>query len=188
MSKNSQIEKRGDDRFAAIFDQVSDGIFVADSTTGKFIEINRPGCRMFGYSREEIIGADIGLLSSGIHPYTQAMAIEHNREAQARRNGGHIGEIEPFEWQAKTKDGKLFWVEMSLRPTEFSHAPATVAVVRDITERKPDRLYGRARPAHRTPEPAEVHRRARAADRAVEAQRPRLLRHVSRSRPLQGSQ
>jgi PAS domain S-box-containing protein len=136
MSKNSQIEKRGDDRFAAIFDQVSDGIFVADSTTGKFIEINRPGCRMFGYSREEIIGADIGLLSSGIHPYTQAMAIEHNREAQARRNGGHIGEIEPFEWQAKTKDGKLFWVEMSLRPTEFSHAPATVAVVRDITERK----------------------------------------------------
>jgi diguanylate cyclase (GGDEF)-like protein/PAS domain S-box-containing protein len=129
-------QERSDDRFAAIFDQVSDGIFVADSTTGKFIEVNRPGCRMFGYSREEIIGADIGLLSSGIHPYTLAMAIEHNREAQARRNGGHIGEIEPFEWQAKTKDGKLFWVEMSLRPTEFSHAPATVAVVRDITERK----------------------------------------------------
>lgn len=145
MSKLPQIEETGatiapadsnDDRFAAIFDEVSDGIFIADSTTGKFIEVNRSGCRMFGYSKAEIIGQNIAFLSSGIHPYTLEMAIEHNRKAQKRRREGHVGKIEPFEWQARTKDGRLFWVEMSLRPTEFAREPATVAVVRDITERK----------------------------------------------------
>lgn len=118
-----------DDRFQVIFDAVSDGIFISSPETGKFIEVNQPGCRLFGYDKAELIGGDIGTISSGIPPYTLDMAIENG--ARARR-----GENPIFEWQCRNKDDVLFWAEVSLRFAEFDHADAIIAVVRDITERK----------------------------------------------------
>ena len=97
--------------------------------TGRFIEVNQPGCHMFGYEKSELIGRDIGALSSGVHPYTQDIAIEWLRKAS-------LGQPQVFEWQCMKKDKGLFWVEVSIRFTEFEHSPAVVAIVRDITERK----------------------------------------------------
>jgi diguanylate cyclase (GGDEF)-like protein/PAS domain S-box-containing protein len=118
-----------DDRFRVIFDSVNDGIFISNAATGRFIEVNQPGSRMFGYNKAELIGRDIELLSSGIHPYTQDMAIEQCGKASS-------GGPQTFEWQCKTKDGVLFWSEISIRFLELGHTPAVVAIVRDITERK----------------------------------------------------
>ena len=42
--------------FRLFFDAVADVIFV--SATGRFIEINQPGCNMFGYTKSELIGRD----------------------------------------------------------------------------------------------------------------------------------
>ena len=119
----------GDSRFRMIFDAVKEGIFISDPATGRFIEINEPGCRMFGYERTELIGSNIVLLSSGVHPYTQDGAIEKLQKAS-------LEGPQTFEWHAKTKSGVLFWVEISLRYVEFGKIPATVAIVRDIDERK----------------------------------------------------
>ena len=44
--------------FRLFFDAVADGIFVSNPTTGRFIEINQPGCSMFGYTKSELIGRD----------------------------------------------------------------------------------------------------------------------------------
>ena len=60
-----------DDRFRIIFDAVADGIFISNQATGRFIEINQPGCSMFGYNKAELIDRDIETLSNGVHPYTQ---------------------------------------------------------------------------------------------------------------------
>jgi diguanylate cyclase (GGDEF)-like protein/PAS domain S-box-containing protein len=118
-----------DDRFRAIFDAVNDGIFISDPTTGRFIEVNQPACRMFGYTKSELIGQDVDTLSSGIHPHTRDMAIELNRKAS-------LGEPQIFEWQCKNKNGNLFWTEFSLRYTVFGYTPAMVGIVRDIAERR----------------------------------------------------
>ena len=118
-----------DNRFQTIFDAVNDGIFISDPATGRFIDINEPGCRMFGYSRADILGRGVNTLSSGIHPYTQDVAVELNEKAR-------LGEPQIFEWQCKTKVGVLFWTEISLSYVEFAHAPAIVAIIRDISERK----------------------------------------------------
>jgi PAS domain S-box-containing protein len=48
-----------DVRFRIIFDAVNDGIFISDPATGRFIEVNEPGCGMFGYTRAELIGCDV---------------------------------------------------------------------------------------------------------------------------------
>jgi diguanylate cyclase (GGDEF)-like protein/PAS domain S-box-containing protein len=118
-----------DDRFRIIFDEVAEGIFISDPATGRFTDVNQPGCRMFGYSKAELIGRDIETLSSGAHLYTQDMAIEWVGKAR-------LGEPQIFEWQCKTKDEVLFWAEISIRRTEFDHSPAIVAIVRNIAERK----------------------------------------------------
>ena len=118
-----------DDRFRVIFDAVNDGIFISNPATGRFIEVNQPGCDMFGYDKAELIGRDIEALSSGVHPYTQDMAIEWLRRAS-------LGQPQVLEWHCKKRDDVLFWVEISIRLTEFEHAPAVIAIVRDITQRK----------------------------------------------------
>ena len=118
-----------DDRFRIIFDSVNDGIFISDPVTGQFIDINLPGCKMFGYPKAELIGKGVDALSSGVHPHTQDVAIELNEKAR-------LGKPQIFEWTCKTKEGVLFPVEISLRYTELDHAPSIVAIIRDITERK----------------------------------------------------
>jgi diguanylate cyclase (GGDEF)-like protein/PAS domain S-box-containing protein len=118
-----------DVRFRIIFDAVNDGIFISDPATGRFIEVNEPGCGMFGYTRAELIGCDVVTLSSGVHPYTQERAIEQLQMAS-------LEGPQTFEWHGKTKNGVLFWVEISLRFAEFGRIPAVVAIVRDVDERK----------------------------------------------------
>jgi len=118
-----------DGRFRAIFNAVDDGIFISDPTTGRFTEINEQCCRMFGYPKSELIGRDVDTLSSGVHPYTRDMAIELNRKARS-------GEPQIFEWQCRTKQGVLFWTEISIRFTQFGDTPSMVGIVRDIAERK----------------------------------------------------
>jgi diguanylate cyclase (GGDEF)-like protein/PAS domain S-box-containing protein len=117
------------DRFQLIFDAVNDGIFIIDPATGRFTDINQPGCSMFGYDKAELIGCDIGTLSSGIHPYTLDMSFELSRKASSE--GPQI-----FDWQCKTKDGVLLWAEISVRYTEVGRVPIILAIARDVTERK----------------------------------------------------
>jgi diguanylate cyclase (GGDEF)-like protein len=40
------------------------------------------------------------------------------------------------EWHCKTKDGRLFWVEQSLRPANFGGQDVVLASVRDISDRR----------------------------------------------------
>jgi diguanylate cyclase (GGDEF)-like protein/PAS domain S-box-containing protein len=119
----------GDGRFRIIFDAVNDGIFILEPTRGQFIEVNEPGCRMFGYTRAEVIGNDIARISSGIRPYVQDQAIDllHRTATDGPQT---------FEWQGKTKNGILFWLEISLRFAEFGKIPVVVAIVRDVDARK----------------------------------------------------
>ena len=118
-----------DEAFRSIFDAVHDGIFISDPATGKFIEVNAPACKMFGYQRADLIGRDIAALSSGVAPYTREGAVENAKKAVT--GAGHV-----FEWHCKIKDGSLFWAEISIRYTEIDKMHVIVAIVRDITERK----------------------------------------------------
>jgi PAS domain S-box-containing protein len=122
-----------DDHFRMIFDSVNDGIFISDAVTGRFIEINKAGQAMFGYSLDELLGSDIGAVSSGVHPYTGQVA----REKRLKTAPG-ISRL--FEWHCRAKDGKLLWAEVSTRPVKIGDVACIISTVRDISERK--RLNG----------------------------------------------
>jgi diguanylate cyclase (GGDEF)-like protein/PAS domain S-box-containing protein len=123
--------RQSEQRLAAIFNSISDGIAVHDPQTGAFIDVNSRLCEMFGYPRDELMKRSLADLSSGIAPYgTDEM------EAFLRRASS--GEPLTVEWLAKAKDGHTFWVEISGRRAEYGAHDALLSVTRDITARRRD--------------------------------------------------
>ena len=94
------------DRYSTVFNSVNDGIFLSDLATGRFVEVNQAGRDMFGYTSGELVGATIDAVSSGLGPYTRDRAAKILLKLLA-------GIPQKFVWQAKRKDGDLFWVDVS---------------------------------------------------------------------------
>ncbi len=115
--------------YRAIFDTANDAIFVHDIDTGAILDVNQKMCEMYGYTREEVLRLTVEDLSAAKPPYTQKNALRKIRKA------AH-GEPQLFEWTAKSKSGRLFWVEVSLKRTIIQGNDRLLAIVRDITERK----------------------------------------------------
>ncbi len=87
------------------FDRAADGILVLDG--GRVIAANEAACHMLGYDRDELIGCPLDALSADDPIYTQQRAAEwlaHSGPATSR----------VFEWHYKGKNGRLYWVELSL--------------------------------------------------------------------------
>jgi PAS domain S-box-containing protein len=119
-----------DDRFRVIFDAINDGIFLVDPNTGEITEVNRRGSEMFGYDQLELLGCSVRILSSGVEPYTQAQAMERfARDASD-------GKPQVFEWQGRTKQGAVFWIELAISSTKIGQIPIIITLVRDIDARK----------------------------------------------------
>ena len=115
--------------YRAIFGAANDAIFVHDAATGAFLDANPKAAEMYGYTVEEIRALDVGALSAGFPPYTQAQAAVWVGKA-AR------GEPQLFEWLAKHRTGRRFWVEVNLKRATISGQERLLAVVRDISDRK----------------------------------------------------
>jgi PAS domain S-box-containing protein len=120
---------RSEDRFRSIFGAVSEGIFIV-SPAGSFTEVNDAGCRMLGYTSDELIGGDIQMISSGVPPYTQRDAMEWHKKAIV------TGRPQRFDWQCKTKAGRLFGAEVSIQFATISGQEVVLAMLRDVTDRQ----------------------------------------------------
>jgi len=126
--EKNQLRLTGPD-YREIFDGLNDAIFIHDIETGTVVGFNRKMCDMWGYLPEEMNGIRIGEISSGKPPYSQADAVKWIKKAATE--GPQV-----FEWLAKTKRGRLFWVEVNLKYTHFAGEKRILAVVRDIARRK----------------------------------------------------
>ena len=113
----------------SISDAMNDALFVLDAHTGDILEINRKTTEMFGYTAEEVRRLHIGDLSSNEPPYTQDDAMRWMGKAMA-------GVPQMFEWRAKDRQGRIFWVEVNMRRAEIQSQQVILLTVRDITERK----------------------------------------------------
>jgi PAS domain S-box-containing protein len=121
-SRRSQLDNDPEARLAAFVEQASDGIFVAD-LEGRYTEVNRAGCEMLGYRREEIIGKSI----TDLIPKEQVERLWQLKERLLK------GGIEVSEWSILKKDGSYLPVEVS---TKILPDGRWQAFVRDISGRK----------------------------------------------------
>jgi len=115
--------------YRAIFDAANDAIYVHDMETGQILDVNRKMTEMYGYTLEEARQLNVEALSAGKPPFTQKDAMRWIRKAVE-------GEPQIFEWMAKDKAGRLFWVEVSLKRAVIGGKDRLLAIVRDIGERK----------------------------------------------------
>jgi PAS domain S-box-containing protein len=109
-------------RTRALFEQASDGIFIAD-LDGRYIDVNDAGCRMLGFSRDEVIGTTI----------MDVIMSEDLERLQATKTRLLAGGAEFGEWTLRHKDGTLIPTEVSANILPDGRWQA---FVRDISARK----------------------------------------------------
>lgn len=126
-AESGQIESLKN--YQAIFNATNEAIFIHDAQNGSIVDVNNRMLEIFGYKRDEALTLDIGQVSAGTPPYSQAEAVEHVRKALLE--GPQV-----FEWLSRRKTGELFWSEISLKRVTTHDYDKIIAVVRDISERK----------------------------------------------------
>jgi PAS domain S-box-containing protein len=106
-------------------------VFIVDARTTTIQECNPAAIRMFGHSREEMIGQTPSLLH-----LNEAMREEFRRHLSAGVK--EKGLLSEFEFEMRRKDGTSFPAEATLVPirNEKDQIVTWVGVFRDITERK----------------------------------------------------
>jgi len=129
LKRSDEALRKSEDYLNAVFDSLSDAVFVDNADTGEIIDVNRSMCEMYGYTRDEALSTPIGELSQGETPYSQDEALEWLRKA---RESGQ----QTFEWLAKRKNGELFSVEINMRFAVIGGENRFVVTARDISERK----------------------------------------------------
>jgi PAS domain S-box-containing protein len=98
---------------------------------GRILILNEAVERMFGYSRDELVGLSVDQLVPA------AMRGGHAQHRSAYANRPKTRPMGTgLELQGQRKDGSLFPVEISLSPNWIEGSLHVIASVRDITERK----------------------------------------------------
>jgi diguanylate cyclase (GGDEF)-like protein/PAS domain S-box-containing protein len=121
--------RHSEERFRTIFDSVNDLIFVRDFETGALVEVNQRACEMLGYTRAELLKLNLGDLSENKPPYTGQNLLSQMQMARSETP-------QTFDWRGKTKDGRLFWAEISMRRATFGGREFVLSTAREISRRK----------------------------------------------------
>lgn len=106
----------------AFLENAPDAIFTAD-LAGRYADVNDAGCRLLGYSKEEIVGKSI----TDLIPADEIPRLEESRR-QMLAGGSHQG-----EWHLRRKDGTYVPVEVSANILPDGRWQG---FARDITDRK----------------------------------------------------
>ena len=127
--KAEEALKKSEEDYRSIFDSANDALFIHHVETGEILSVNQKMCEMYGYSKEEARHLSVEAVSEGTPPYTQEGALKWIRRAVQ-------GEPQLFEWKARDKAGRVFWVEVNLKLAVIGGENRLLAIVRDITDRK----------------------------------------------------
>jgi PAS domain S-box-containing protein len=113
-----------------LLEAAPDAMVVVDAT-GTIAVINASAERLFGYTREELVGQPIEALVPESAAGGHVARRNHYLAAPAVRGMGS-----GLELQGRRKDGSLVPVEISLSPMEAADGLLVVAAVRDISDRR----------------------------------------------------
>ena len=114
-----------EEKHRSLFESASDPIFLEDFD-GNILDCNRRACRLYGYSREEMLALNVGALLA-----EDTIGVLPTFRKEIRRNGHAI-----IEARNRCRDGSVFDVELSASTVEIGGRELVHVICRDITKRK----------------------------------------------------
>jgi protein-histidine pros-kinase len=121
--------KAFESRFKGLLESMPDSIILANKT-GRIVLVNEQALRMFGYTREELLGKPVEvLLPERFHPTHVGHRAQYFSAPKSRSMG--VG----LELFGRRKDGTEFPVEISLSPLQIEEDTLVLSAIRDLGER-----------------------------------------------------
>ncbi len=129
--KRAETERiKAQQRMEKLLNFTPDAI-VAVNNEGIIVLVNHQAEKLFGYTREEIIGSKLELL------LPERFKIIHEKHRSTYFLLPRVREMGAgLELFGKRKDGTEFPVEISLSPFETENGTVAISAIRDVTERK----------------------------------------------------
>ena len=125
----AEIERRSQSErnFRGLIDAAPDAILVIDND-GRIVKMNNEAERMFGYTRDQLIGQDVERIVP--ERFRAAHHMQRQRYQEAPTTRTIAGEL-----AAKRADGTEFPVEIRIGPLDTKRTQSIVGIVRDVTQR-----------------------------------------------------
>ena len=127
---SEDARRQSEDRFDALFNQVTAGVATLDTTTGRFLRVNERYASLVGYTVDEMLGMDFQGL-------TAPPDLAHDLALLERLKTGELPQYR-LEKRYIHKDGHAVWCDVTVSPMwARGAAPGQhMVVVQDITARK----------------------------------------------------
>lgn len=129
MKRRAEAVQESETKYRTLFEGASEGIMLFDDI---IFDCNEQLCRLFGSSREEIIGR------SPLHfsPEQQPDGTPSADKARHWIDAALAGDTRYFPWQQRRQDGTLIDTEVSLKALNIQGRTVIQAVMRDVSEKK----------------------------------------------------
>ena len=114
-----------EEKYRIQVEMATDGVFL-ETVEGRILECNTAGAKMFGYTKEEIVGLTI----ADLVPEEFAKTLPKIITERETTYGKFVPRI------SKKKDGTIFPTEIATKLINIGEKPRLIVYIRDITERK----------------------------------------------------
>lgn len=125
--KTEDALKKSEDKIKTIFENINDGVLLADIENMRFHFGNKKICQMLGYTKEELI--KLGVLD--IHPEKDLPHVIDQFEKQAKKEILVAQDI-----PVKRRDGSIFYADINSSIMTVAGKKCLLGIFRDITKRK----------------------------------------------------
>lgn len=129
--KSNEALLSSEEKFAKAFSANPNALVISYVDSGKIIEVNDTFLRIYGYSREEVIGRT----SLEIHMY-----VDPEDRKRAKDQLITDGYLRNFEVRHRLKTGEVIIVLLSIELLQMNMGKTMLTIIQDITERKQNEI------------------------------------------------
>lgn len=122
-----QALRQSHDELRVIYDNLMDGLLIAEVETKRLVRANAAICRMLGYTEAELLSMSV----KDIHAPDALPGVLARFHSQVPRR-----QYVTSDTRVVRKDGSMFPVDIAACMLEYNGRPCRVGIFRDVSERK----------------------------------------------------